>query len=182
MATAESVKSKLTGLLASANAATGNADADLTAAVNALIEGYGQGGASNIYMAQITPAENISTLTIEHNLGTSDILCALVWAETFGDYVPTENKITSQVWLKTNIPTRVNSSTNRASFEAFGTYSTSTSNVNAVALKNSMSYITDAEIGENIFPMRAGSYASATFYGGVTYTVVIMAASAFSAS
>lgn len=44
MVTAESVKAKLQGLIDTANAATGNADADLTAAVNALAAGFGQGG------------------------------------------------------------------------------------------------------------------------------------------
>lgn len=44
MVTAESVKAKLQGLIATANAATGNADADLTAAINALVAGFGQGG------------------------------------------------------------------------------------------------------------------------------------------
>lgn len=43
MATAESVKGKIQGLIDSANAKTGNADADLTAAVDALIAGFGQG-------------------------------------------------------------------------------------------------------------------------------------------
>lgn len=44
MATAESVKAKLQGLIDSANAKTGNSDTDLTTAVNALVSGYGQGG------------------------------------------------------------------------------------------------------------------------------------------
>jgi hypothetical protein len=44
MVTADSVKAKLQGLIDTANAATGNADADLTAAVNALAAGFGQGG------------------------------------------------------------------------------------------------------------------------------------------
>ena len=43
MVTADSVKAKLQGLIDTANAATGNADADLTAAVNALAAGFGQG-------------------------------------------------------------------------------------------------------------------------------------------
>ncbi|MBQ4040301.1 MAG: hypothetical protein IJO77_03745 [Oscillospiraceae bacterium] len=42
MATAESVKSKLQGLIDKANSITGNADTDLTAAVDALIAGYGK--------------------------------------------------------------------------------------------------------------------------------------------
>lgn len=44
MATADSVKAKLQGLLDAANAATGNSDATLAAAVNTLIDGYGKGG------------------------------------------------------------------------------------------------------------------------------------------
>ena len=44
MVTADSVKVKIQGLIASANAKTGNTDADLTTAVNALIAGFGQGG------------------------------------------------------------------------------------------------------------------------------------------
>lgn len=48
MATAESVKTKLQGLLAQANAATGKADADLTVAVSSLIAGYGSGGGDQV--------------------------------------------------------------------------------------------------------------------------------------
>ncbi len=44
MATADSVKTKLQGLIAKANEATGNTDVDLTTAVNALVAGFGQGG------------------------------------------------------------------------------------------------------------------------------------------
>ena len=48
MVTAESVKAKLQGLIATANATTGNADADLTAAVGALVAGFGQGGGGGL--------------------------------------------------------------------------------------------------------------------------------------
>lgn len=44
MATADSVKAKIQGLISKANAKTGRSDADMTNAVNALISGYGQGG------------------------------------------------------------------------------------------------------------------------------------------
>lgn len=44
MATAESVINKINGLIATANAKTGRSDAELTSAVNALVDGYGQGG------------------------------------------------------------------------------------------------------------------------------------------
>lgn len=46
MATAESVKAKIQGLIDTANDTTGNADKDLTAAVGALVAGYGAGGGS----------------------------------------------------------------------------------------------------------------------------------------
>lgn len=42
MATAESVKSKIQGLIDRANSVTGNTDTDLIAAVEALIAGYGK--------------------------------------------------------------------------------------------------------------------------------------------
>lgn len=44
MATADSVKNKLRGLISKANGTTGRSDATVTAAVDALISGYGKGG------------------------------------------------------------------------------------------------------------------------------------------
>lgn len=55
MATAEGIKAKLQGLIEAANAATGNADADLTAAVNSLILGYGSGKTSGEYIFERLP-------------------------------------------------------------------------------------------------------------------------------
>lgn len=43
MATAESVKAKIRGLIETANTATGSTDADLTTAVSTLVDGYGKG-------------------------------------------------------------------------------------------------------------------------------------------
>lgn len=43
MATADSVKNKIRGLIDAANAVTGNTDTDLTTAVESLVAGYGQG-------------------------------------------------------------------------------------------------------------------------------------------
>lgn len=48
MATADSVKTKIQGLIDQANAATGGTDADLTNAVGSLIAGYGQGGSEPV--------------------------------------------------------------------------------------------------------------------------------------
>lgn len=183
MVTAESVKAKLQGLIDLANTTTGNADADLTAAVNSLIAGFGQGGssggASGIYMAKVTPASDVSTFDIQHNLNTTDILFALVWAETFGGIEPTTNQAVSNVWLKTDIPVRVTSSYNRENLETANFYNTSTGNINSVNMKTSASYLGEPTDANN-FHVKAGTSSSARFYGGVTYTVIIMAASAFS--
>ena len=54
MATAESVKGKIQGLIDSANAATGNTDADLSTAVGALVAGFGQGGGSSMESGELT--------------------------------------------------------------------------------------------------------------------------------
>ena len=51
MATADSVKAKIQGLIDSSNATTGKNATDLTSAVNHLKEGYGQGGGDNHYDA-----------------------------------------------------------------------------------------------------------------------------------
>lgn len=183
MVMAESVKAKLQGLISLANATTGKTDTDLTAAVNALIAGFGQGGSSGgtsgIYMAKITPAEDVSTFNIQHNLNTTDILFALVWAETFGGIEPTTNQAVSNVWLKTDIPVRVTSSYNRENLETASLYNTSTGNINSTSMKTSTSYLGEPTDANN-FRVRAGTASAARFYGGVTYTVIIMAASAFS--
>lgn len=49
MATADSVKAKIQGLIDSSNETTGQNDTDLTSAVNHLKEGYGQGGGGDNY-------------------------------------------------------------------------------------------------------------------------------------
>ncbi len=66
--TAESVKSKLQSLITASNAKTGKSDANLTDAVNTLIEGYGQGGGfgggGDIIEVDQLPTENISTTAL----------------------------------------------------------------------------------------------------------------------
>lgn len=52
MATAESVKAKLQGLISLANNTTGKTDTDLTAAVNTLITGFGQGGEESVEITE----------------------------------------------------------------------------------------------------------------------------------
>lgn len=78
MATAESVKAKIQGLIDSANTTTGSADADLTTAVGSLIAGFGQGGGGGLpagitalASGTFTPAtDQTSKLAITHGLGT----------------------------------------------------------------------------------------------------------------
>ena len=52
MATADSVKAKIQSLISKANAKTGRSDADMTNAVNALVNGYNPNG--------ITPSGTIN--------------------------------------------------------------------------------------------------------------------------
>lgn len=76
MSVALESKTRIEGLIAAANAATGNADTDLTAAVSALIGGFGQGGmpeGMNVFLLTLTESYATSadgwTLTIPHGLG-----------------------------------------------------------------------------------------------------------------
>lgn len=69
MATASSVKSKIQGLIGTANGVTGNADSDLTTAVASLIAGFGAGGSSapfacGTYKADTRPLGAILTFTV----------------------------------------------------------------------------------------------------------------------
>lgn len=178
MATAESVKAKLQGLISLANNTTGKTDTDLTAAVNALIAGFGQGGSpggtGGIYMAKVTPAETVGSLEVVHNLGTTDILFAACFVETLGDAVPTFACALGKWWAKTDIPN------NRS---AVGYNTLSSYNVaNAYAICNaptSSSYWDEVE-NENSFVFKPAGSGSNKYMAGVTYTVIIMAASAFS--
>ena len=78
MVTAESVKAKLQGLIDTANATTGNADADLTAAVNALVAGFGQGGG----------LPGVDVITGEYIAGQSIAVFALKFVHGKGEIKP----------------------------------------------------------------------------------------------
>ena len=85
MATAESVKAKLQGLIDAANATTGGIDADLTAAVQSLIAGFGQGGGTGnltIVSGTFTPAENTNDCRITGLAGSPS---AFALAPAFSD-------------------------------------------------------------------------------------------------
>lgn len=92
MATADSVKAKMQGLIDSANAKTGGNDTTLTAAVNALIAGFGSGGGTGLVydMGEFVPeADTIAGANtyISHNLGEKPGFI-LVWTD---DYVGVTN-------------------------------------------------------------------------------------------
>jgi hypothetical protein len=180
MATADSVKAKMQGLIDSANAKTGGNDSTLTAVVNALIAGYGSGGGSSggtsgIYVAEITPSSAENTLNITHDLGTTDILIAAIWAEdALGGITPDNNATLASVWTKTDIPNNRNAVGNSwvSSYNATNNYTVLQSPTSA-AYWNKVS-------DENTFTFSARAASAAKFVIGVTYTVIVIARNAFS--
>jgi hypothetical protein len=70
MATAESVKDKIQGLISQANGVTGKTDADLTTAIGSLIAGFGQGGGSGggatlLESGEVTLASEINPIYVQ---------------------------------------------------------------------------------------------------------------------
>ena len=59
-----SVESKINSLITVANAKTGKTDADLTAAVQSLVDGYG-GGSSEVTHFTFTPTENTQSIELQ---------------------------------------------------------------------------------------------------------------------
>ena len=118
MATAESVKAKVQGLIDQSNATTGNSDTDLTSAVNSLIAGFGQGGGGGIGAVKfvdedITIAESTTTAvtytidgvaipTLQENpnkwttySGLEVYVCFITPKEVVGEYVKADNAVSS---------------------------------------------------------------------------------------
>lgn len=169
----------LTGIANAIRGKTGSAEKLTLEGMAAAIAGIsGGGGARGIYMAQVTPAGDVGSITIEHNLGTTDILLAALWAESLGDVVPTFNGCVANIYLKSAMPYRTTSSYSHENLMAYAVWSTSLNNVNAVGQPASDAYYFEI-VDENTVVFPSGSSAAAKHYAGVTYTVVIMAASAF---
>lgn len=130
---------------------------------------------SNIYMTQVTPEVDSDKLTIQHNLGTTDILMAAIFAETLGEIIPSFNGTLAKFWAKTDIPVRYSSSGNTQNYDLQGSYSTQNANITG-GIPTSTSYW-DYVVDNNNFTFSRTSAAN-KFIAGVTYTVIIVASNA----
>lgn len=179
MSTAETVKAQLNALLNQANNTTGKTDTNLTAAIASLVAGFGQGGsgggsASGIYMAKVTPSEDLAGMAIAHNLGTTDILLVACWAETLGDIVPATAASLAKFWAKTDIVTQ------RGGGGFSPGYSWSTKNQYASPSPPNMANYENLTVTDenNILLPRCSSGTASSYLAGVTYTVIVIAANA----
>lgn len=174
MATAETVKAQLSALLNQANNTTGKTDANLTAAIASLAAGFGQGGSGGIYMAKVTPSEDLYSMAIAHNLGTTDIFLVALWAETLGDIVPATTASLAKFWAKTDIATQ------RGGGGFSPGYTWNTKNQYASpSPPNMANYEKLTVTDENNISLPMCSSGTANRYlAGATYTVIVIAANA----
>ncbi len=175
---------KLTSIADAIRTKTGSADKltldGMATAIAGIETGGGSGGgASGIYMAKITPAEDMDRLDVTHNLGTTDILLAVCFAETLGDITPTKNATMARFYAKTDVPFRFGSTSSGDNYQVYSNYLVASGWVNGGGAA-SETYCCCA-IDENCFRfiMSANNIQYTT---GVTYTVIIVSASGFSAS
>lgn len=144
---------------------------EMAAAIGAIVAGGGSGGTSGIYMAEITPAENLNDFIVVHNLGTTDILCAAIWAQTLGDIVPTMGITLAKFWAKTNIVTRRGGNGFSPGY-AWGV----SNNYADTSSPNTANYETLKITDANTVSMpRVSSGTTTAYMAGVTYTVVVVA-------
>lgn len=135
------------------------------------ISGESGGGALNAYMTKVTPEEDVQSIVVTHNLGTTDILLAACWAETLGDVTPSVSNATlGKMWSNTDI---VN---NRGGFGFCAQYYWNLTNAYAATGSPNASGYWDKITDENTFEFVRGQSGTATFLAGVTYTVIIVAA------
>lgn len=179
---------KLTNIADAIRGKTGGTDPltldGMATAIASIETGGGSGGgASGIYMAKITPAEEVFDLTVKHDLGTTDILMAVCFVEKL-DREATNSmqaRTIAKFWMKTAIPTRITTSTQGENFQIAwpfaynnGDYRTGSSSVPATEERNSK------VVDSNHFTFgRIGSNDGQTYSPLFTYTVMIVAASAF---
>ena len=134
----------------------------------------GGSGSSGIYMAKITPEEDLNGLTITHNLATTDILMVAAWAETLGDIELTTNNSLAKFWAKTDIVTRRGGN----GFSPGYSWSSTNSYADASA-PNTAAYENLTINDENtIYLPRTSSGTKNYYLAGLTYTVIVIAANA----
>lgn len=172
-----SVHSKMTAIADALRSKTGGTSPLTLDQMATAIAGIqtGGGGTNGIYMAEVTLAANSGWVPIDHNLGTTDILLACMWAETLGDIVPESGLCLGSFWTKTDIPNRRTSTGGNqtcANWDGTNGYLNFT-------YPSSGTYWT-AMYNENRVIFKGGGSAAAKYVAGVTYTVLIVAASAFS--
>lgn len=175
MATAESVKQKIQGLISNANNTTGNTDATLTNAVASLIAGFGTGGGEGLSydMGEFVLDADVKGLdpSLPHNLGEIPEFI-LVWTEDFAGLSegnPAEQQCNlGYIWLK-NLTGMLQRLTTAAAGDSFtvnfhllsGEYRI------VIVVPNSISYLTKQPTAE-YFGLNQLS-ASCYWRAGVTY-------------
>ena len=169
MATAESVKAKLQGLIDAANATTGGVDADLTAAVQSLIAGFGQGGGTGnltIVRGTFTPAENTGTCRIT-GLAGSPSAFALVPAFSEEEAYNGVAKILGFVWVRGAYTMfRTNSGGTAAAADPFSIFSLESFTIEEDDYSTTSGKVVALKSG--FFANRGGYY----FRAGLTYNWV----------
>ena len=172
---------KLTSIADAIRAKTGGTapltlDGMATAIAGIETGGGSGGGTSGVYMAKVTPATSVGTMDIIHNLNTAEILFALCYVEDLGDIVPTTSTTIAKAWVNTDVLCRYGM-TSYPGFNTTWKYDPSNSRAENMVITNGghWDYVKDA----NTFTFSRGS-SGFTYMAGLTYTVIIMAASAFS--
>lgn len=140
------------------------------------VDGIQSGSASGIYMARVTPETDSNELKIQHNLGTTDILLAVAFAETLGEITPSFNGAVAKFWAKTDIPVRESSTSLAQNYNAYFFYNTGATSA-AVGSPNSPAYRCEV-VDENTFKFARAGSALAKYIAGVTYTIIVIAANA----
>ena len=149
-------------------------NAALKALKDTLSQKAAGGGTSGIYMAKITPEEDLaSNFPITHNLGTTDILLVAVWAETLGDIVLDKRVNLHKVWNKTDITTQ------RGGNGFSVGYQWSTTNSYATTSSpNTAAYEILTVVDENTIILPRCASGANVYLAGLTYTVIVIAANA----
>ena len=67
------------------------------------------GGASNLYIGEYTPSEDVSSIDVVHGLGTRNIFIAVIAAQSFEGATLSANRCSSQCYIDTAYPQYVSS-------------------------------------------------------------------------